>query len=286
MRGLHEIAATFPSSLKEALKLQADEKTRGLPLAGGTDLVVQWEAGALDPPERVLSVANISELKGISDTGDEVLIGGAVTHFEIRNNAIVQTHAPGLAAAASTVGGPQMQNQGTIAGSIANASPAGDIAPSLLAAEATVVVASVSGEREIPMLDFLVGYKQIDLKPEELIVKFKVPKLSAGHKEGFRKLGPRQAQAISKVMGAYRGAVKDDVIQEIRLAFGSVAATTIRLTETERLIAGKPFNEETLNAAEASASNEVSPIDDIRSTAAYRKWVVGRIVRGMLEELV
>ncbi len=274
-----------PSTLAEALKLQADEKTRGIPLAGGSDLMVQWEAGVRKLSPRVLNIKSLPELRGIQDDGNNVIIGAAVTHAELRHSPLMKSFFPGLAFACSTVGGAQIQALGTIGGSVANASPAGDLAPPLLAADASVVVASARGERVIPMRKFWTGYRKIDLQPDELIVRFIAPKLPAGSRENFRKLGPRAAQAISKVMGGYRARVEHEEIRAIAIAFGSVAATAIRLEKLEEWLKGRALNEATFAEAETRASEEVSPISDIRSTADYRRWVAGRLVRGFLEEL-
>jgi carbon-monoxide dehydrogenase medium subunit len=270
-------------ALAEALALQADAATRGVPLGGCTDLMVQWEGGAM--PERALQVKDLPELQGVTEDGGRVVVGAAVTHRELRNHELVRRYAPALAEAAATIGGYQMQAQGTIGGSIANASPAGDIAPSLLAYDSSVVVASLAGERTLTLEQFCTGYRTLDLKPDELIVRFIIPKCPEGYREGFRKLGPRAAQAISKVMAAYRGMAADGVVTDFRVAFGSVAATAVRLHKLEAWLKGKTMDEKMLDEAEYRASDEVTPITDIRSTAAYRKWVTGRLVRGFLEEL-
>jgi len=285
MKTVENIACEFPATLEEALAIQSDPEQRGRPLAGGTDLMVQWESGVLEMPERAVSVMGIPELKQIRESGDCVVVGAAVTHAELRRSPIVRNHLPALAAAAATVGGAQIQTLGTIAGNCANASPAGDLPPALFVTDGTVVVASTAGEREIPLTKFFLDYRKIDLKPEELIVRFVLPKLPDGFCEGFRKLGQRSAQAISKVMGSYRACVEGGTVKNIAVAIGSVAATVVRLPEVESWLAGRKLDKETFAEAEKRTSAAVKPIDDIRSTAEYRKWVSGRIVRGFLEGL-
>ena len=174
----------------------------------------------------------------------------------------------------------------TIAGSVANASPAGDLGPSLLITNGRVVVASKAGEREIELAKFFLGYRKIDLQPDELIVRFILPKIHAGCRESFRKLGPRAAQAISKVMGSYRGSAKGKEVKDFAVALGSVAPIPIRLPEFEQWIVGKEIGKKVLDEAEKRVTAMIKPIDDIRSTAEYRQWVSGKIVRGFLEELV
>lgn len=279
-----DVACSFPATLDEALALMADEKTRGKPLAGGTDLMVQWEGEVLPLPERAISVKHLPELSTIEETADEVCIGAAVSHMGIRQASATQRYLPSLVDAAATIGGFQIQTMGTIGGSVANASPAGDLAPSLMITDGTVVVASVRGEREIPVVRFWTGYRKVDLQPDELIVRFRLPKLPAGYRESWRKLGPRRAQAISKVMGSCRSHVSDGAIQDCRIAIGSIAPTCLRLTELEQWLVGKELNDALLTEVESRTAKMINPIADIRSTAEYRKWVTGRLVRGFLEQ--
>jgi CO/xanthine dehydrogenase FAD-binding subunit len=287
MKTVEDIDCAFPKTLSEALKLLAKDETRGRVLAGGTDLMAQWASAVLPIPERAVDVSGLPELKGIRETDDTVVIGAAVTHAEIRSSALVQRHLPSLAQAAATIGGAQIQTRGTIGGSVANASPAGDLAPSLLISGGCVVAASVAGERHAELVKFFIGYRKIDLHPDELIVRVVLPKLPPGHHESFRKLGPRAAQAISKVMGSYRGAMNDEgVVRAFAVALGSVAPIPIRLPEFEKWIVGKKIGKRVLDEAEQRVAALVKPIDDIRSTTEYRRWVSGRLVRGFLEELL
>ncbi|HMP75269.1 MAG TPA: xanthine dehydrogenase family protein subunit M [Kiritimatiellia bacterium] len=285
MNTLEQTEMLQPATLAEALRLQADESTRGLPLAGGTDLMVQWEAGVRPPPPRVLNVKGLPELMELRVDGATLVVGAGVTHAALHRSPLVRQHAPSLADAASEVGGAQIQALGTIGGSIGNASPAGDLASSLLVADAEAEVASASGTRRVALAKLLAGYRKLDLQPDELIVRFHLPGLPAGAREGWRKLGPRAAQAISKVMGSYRGRVKDGRIASFAVALGSVAPTAVRLPGVEQWLIGRAIDEETLAGAEQRVAAEVNPIADIRSTAEYRRWVSGRLVRHFLEHL-
>ena len=278
-----QIDCAFPETLREALALLADERTRGRPLAGGTDLMVQWESGVVPLPQRAISVKHLPELSQIEEEDDALLIGAAVTHMGIRKSALAQRWLPSLVDAAATIGGFQIQTMGTIGGSAANASPAGDLAPSIMITDGEVIVASVAGERAIPATLFWTDYRQTAMQPDEMIVRFRLPKLPEGAREDWRKLGPRRAQAISKVMGSCRSYVNKGIIESVRIAIGSVAPVCIRLTELEHWLTGQPLNPDTIAEAERRASALVNPIDDIRSTAEYRKWVTGRLVRGFLE---
>lgn len=279
-----EMNCAFPANLAEALELMSDEQTRGRPLAGGTDLMVQWESGVLPMPERAISVKHLPELRTIEESDDAVIIGSAVTHMQLRRSDAVVRFLPSLADAAATIGGYQIQTMGTVGGSVANASPAGDLAPSIMITDGDVIVASVRGERTIPVTGFWTGYRKTDMAEDEIIVRFRLPKMPEGACEVWRKLGPRKAQAISKVMGSCRLLLTDGHIEQFRVAIGSVAAVCVRLRAVEELVTGKPLNEETIAEAEACAADSVNPIDDIRSKADYRKWVTGRMVRGFLEQ--
>lgn len=285
MKSIEDAILLSPRSLAEALAWQADPATRGLPLAGGTDLMVQWEAAVRPVPERVLDVKSLPELRGLREAGGCVIIGASVTHAELRQSPLVQRCLPALAAAAATVGGTQIQALGTIAGNVANASPAGDLALALLVAEGHVVVASVRGERCVPVRRFWTGYRQIDLQPDELIVRFELPAMPVGAREGFHKLGPRAAQAISKVMAAHRTRLEDGRIADIRIALGSVGPTAVRLDAVEAWLIGRAPDAATIEEAEARVAAAIQPIDDIRSSAEYRRWVSGRLVRGFLGAL-
>lgn len=283
MRALDDIVMRFPRDLDEALRLQADPATRGVPLAGGTDLMVVWKAGAVRAPETALDLSGLDALRGIRKAGPFVVIGALTTHAELRASPIVRERLPALAQAAATVGGPPIQNRGTIGGNLVNASPAGDLAPPLLAAGARAVLVSARGERTLPLTDFFIDYRRTALRADELLARMLVPPLPDGAWEGFRKIGTRAAQAISKVMAAVRIRRDGDRLVDPALALGSVAAVPVRLPEVEAWLNGRAPDEAVLKELEARIGAAIHPMDDIRSTAAYRKGVAGRLVRGMLE---
>ena len=283
MKTTEKLDVRFPKNLAEALRIQADEKTRGKLLAGGTDLMVQWASG-VPLPERATSVWNLPELSSIEILPDCVLVGAGVTHAFLVDAKPVHRHLPALVAAAATVGAAQIQARGTLGGNAANASPAGDTAPALLVTGGTVLLASLSGTREVPLASFWTGYRKIDARPDEIILAFRLPKKGAA-KERFRKIGTRKAQAISKVMAASRILVRDGRVASAAIALGSVAPTPVRLSEVEAFLAGKKITPALVDQAESLAQSTVRPIADIRSTAEYRRWVSGRLVRDALENL-
>lgn len=285
MSTLEQTELLEPKTLEEALRFMADENTRGTLLCGGTDLMVQWEAGVRPLPPRIVNIKGLPELAEIKLDGSALIVGAGVTHAALRHSPLVLKYAPALAEAAATVGGAQIQALGTIGGSIGNASPASDMAPSLLVADAIAEVASIRGARKVPLPKFILGYRKLDLAPDELIVRFHLTPMPEGARENWHKLGPRAAQAISKVMGSYRGKLENGRISLFNVALGSVAPTAVRLPSIEEWLLGRAIDNETLKEAEKRASDTVKPIADIRSTAEYRRWVSGRLIRGFLEHL-
>jgi CO/xanthine dehydrogenase FAD-binding subunit len=193
-------------------------------------------------------------------------LGALTTYSELIRSPLVNRKLPMLVAAARQVGGVQIQNRGTLGGNAANASPAGDTLPVLAAAEAVVELRSASGTRLVPFASFFTGYRRIAARPDELIVAFEVPEVRG--RQWFRKVGTRAAQAISKVVMA--GVARP----QPRLAIGSVAATVLRLTQTEAaLAAGQSIAE-----AQRVLLTEIAPIDDLRSTAEYRRRVAANLL--------
>ncbi len=257
-----------PGSLRDALKMLRDEGPL-TPLAGCTDLYVALNFGTLKD-RRFLNLWPLESLKAIQARRDALTIGALATFTDLIRSPLVRKRLPMLAAAAREVGGVQIQNRGTLGGNVANASPAGDSLPVLAAADAVVVLRSAAGTRRVPFTAFYTGYRQTVRRPDELIVAFEIPAgIPDGGRQWFRKVGTRAAQAISKVVMA---GVRDR--DSVRLAIGSVAPTVIRLWKTEAALAagGSP------DAAHRSMADEIAPIDDIRSSSAYRRRVAENLL--------
>jgi CO/xanthine dehydrogenase FAD-binding subunit len=206
-----------------------------------------------------------------------------VTFRDIRDHAGLAKQLPSLVAAAREVGAWQIQNRATIAGNVANASPAGDSLPVLLAHDAVVVVRSVRGARELPFADLYTGYRALAMAPDELIVAVRVPFAPARAAQFFRKVGTRRAQSISKVVfcGVLRRA-RDGRADHVRLAFGSVAPVTLRARAAEGALLGAAPSPATADAAVAALGRDLAPIDDIRSTRDYRVAVSGNVLAQFL----
>lgn len=259
-----------PKSLDEALAMRA-ERPDAMPLAGGTDVMVFLEAGTIDPPA-FLDLWNLPKLRWISDDGRT--IGAGATWTDVARHPAV---LPVIRECALTVGALQIQNRGTVGGNIVNASPAGDSLPLWLVLDAEIEVASVRGRRRVPAASFWTGYRKTALAPDELVVAVHVPDVS-GDRVHYRKVGTRLAQAISKVVLAGRLRVREGVVVEARVALGSVAPIPVRARAVEAALVGRPVDP----SAAKDVLADIAPIDDVRSTASYRRAVATRIVRGWL----
>src|SRR6476646_8283216 len=251
-----EPPVTSPRALAEAYAVLADGPAR--PIAGGTDLMVALTGELGEPPDRILDLWGLDELRGIALEGDAVSLGALTTYTEIRRSALCREHLPVLVEAAATIGAAQIQNRGTFGGNAVNASPAGDTLPVLLAADASFVVGSARGERTIPANAFWPAYRRTALAPDELLLRIRIP-LRAGRELRFRKVGTRRAQSISKVVVALGWRDGDAVARwsDVRLALGSVAATPIRARATEAAIAGRPPTPETADVAAETLAAEL-----------------------------
>jgi CO/xanthine dehydrogenase FAD-binding subunit len=240
-----------------------------------------------EPPASLVDLWAIDALRGIAIDDDELSIGALTTYTEIRRSRLCHEHVPALVEAAATIGAAQIQNRGTLGGNIANASPAGDTLPVLLAADAVFVLGSARGERDVAASDFWPAYRQTALAPDELIVRIRIP-LVTDREMRFRKVGTRRAQSISKVVlsAAWRStpALSRGPWRDVRVALGSVAATPIRARATESALEGRAPNPETADLAAETLAGELSPIEDVRSTAEYRRLVAARILHRIVRE--
>lgn len=275
-----------PQTLAEAYAVLATAPHR--PLAGGTDLLVQITGELGEPPERVLDIWHLDELRGMQVESNALVIGALTTYAEIRRSPLVAEFLPALAEAAATIGAAQIQNRGTIGGNAANASPAGDMLPLLLACDAQLVLGSARGERTVAAREFWPAYRRTALAGDELLLRISLP-LASGRQVRYRKVGTRRAQSISKVVMAlaWRTDRADDPQtpwREVRLALGSVAATTIRAPRTEAVLEGSAPDEPTADRAAATLADEIQPIDDVRSTADYRRAVAARVLHRLIRD--
>ena len=275
-----------PAGLDAVLRLMADEPGVWTPVAGGTEIMVQFSAGRL-APRRFVSVWGLPELRRMDENNGVLTIGGGCTFAQLRAHPAVQRHLPMLAKAASWTGSIANQNRATLAGNIVNASPAADSPPALLAYGAEVELISAAGTRRMPYAEFHLGYKKTALAANELLLAVHLPVGFEGWFQHARKTGARNAQAISKICVAAMGRLQGGRIAEVRIGMGAVAPTPLRLRQTEDILTGARIDTTWIDApliAEARRAlvSEIAPIDDIRSTAEYRRMVAANLLEEFL----
>jgi CO/xanthine dehydrogenase FAD-binding subunit len=275
---------TTPASLADALALLGNEPGVWKPFAGGTDLMVLLEGGRLKH-RNYINIWPLKELRGIEVTGTHITLGALTTYTDVQLDAILRREFPMLCQAASETGGLAIQNRGTLGGNIVNASPAADSPPALLVYDAEIELVSARGSRWLPYQGFHTGYKQMHIGADELLSRIRMPRNTAGLTHYYRKVGTRKAQAISKVCFAAVGRVDQARVAETRIAVGSVAPIVVRCVQTEDTLRGQKIGEKIIEAACRSLLQEISPIDDIRSTAQYRLQVAKNLLVDFLKQL-
>jgi len=274
----------MPRDLSAALERLAQEPGAWKPFAGGTDLMVLLEAGKL-PHRRFLRIWKLPELRGIEVTPEHVTLGALTTYTDVRSSEVLSREFPLLCRAAAETGSVATQNRGTLGGNIANASPAADSPPALLVYDAELELVSANGSRWVPYHGFWTGYKQTGLRANELIRRIRLPRTTQSWRHYYRKVGTRRAQAISKVCLAAAARIDAMRIADVRIALGSVAPTVLRATETENILRGEKLTPATLRAAQEVLAREIAPIDDMRSTARYRRRVAQNLLAEFCEML-
>jgi CO/xanthine dehydrogenase FAD-binding subunit len=281
-----ELAA--PPSLDAVLTALANEPGKYTVLSGGTELMVALNTGRLNQ-RSLLSIQHLRELRFIGVQDDAIAIGAGTTFTDIRNSKAIAEDLPMMAHSASWTGSVANQNRGTLGGNICNASPAADTPPALLAYGATLTLVSASGTRTLPYSEFHLGYKKTVLRPDELLHTIRVPRTFAGYRHYIRKVGTRNAQAISKIALAALAKMDGDAVIDIRLGAASLADRPVRCAAAEAAILGQRVDaaniEATVRAARAALATEAKPIDDIRSTAKYRAAVAANLLEEFLRSL-
>jgi CO/xanthine dehydrogenase FAD-binding subunit len=270
-------------SLDDALELLGNAPGEWRPFAGGTDIMVVFDAGTL-AHRKFVSLWGLAQLRGIRVEPEGVWIGALTTYTDVLGDPVLREEFPLLCRAAEQTGGVATQNRGTLGGNIANGSPAADTPPALLVYDAEVELVSTDGSRRVPYAGFHTGYKQMDLRPAEIITRLWLPRGRAGWRQQYRKVGTRRAQAISKVCFAAAARVEGSTIADIRLAFGSVAPTVVRCRHAEAAATGAA-PAEAVTAAVRALTRDIAPIDDVRSSAAYRARVAENLLADFLAGL-
>jgi CO/xanthine dehydrogenase FAD-binding subunit len=284
MRGnpeAHELIA--PGELTAVLDILAAAPGEWTPIAGGTELMVAHAAGKLNAP-KLISLWAIPDLRFIETSPHSIAIGAGSTFQDLRSG-IVATEFPLLAEAASWIGSIANQTRATIGGNLVNGSPAADSAPALLVYDAELELASVRGRRRIPYTEFHTGYKRNVLAPDELLYAIHLPRRFAEHHQYIRKVGTRRAMAIAKVALAATALLRDGIVCDIRLAAASLAPFPSRLKRSEASLLGSAITADTIQGARQALLAEAQPIDDIRSTADYRRSVGANLLEEFLLQL-
>jgi CO/xanthine dehydrogenase FAD-binding subunit len=254
------------------------------PFAGGTDLMVLFEAGKL-PEKRFVNICRLPELTGIQAATDYITLGALTTYTEVQRHDVLRDEFPMLCRAAAETGGIAIQNRGTLGGNIMNASPAADSPPALLAYDAEIELTSRGGSRWIAYEGFHTGYKQMDKHPDELLTRIRLPRDGGDAVHYYRKVGTRRAQAISKICFAGCARWKNGGLDGVRIGLGSVAPTVIRSKNAERVMLGRSIDSALVAEARQAILDDISPIADMRSTLEYRTRVTANLVEDFLSQL-
>jgi len=278
----HQLIA--PGSLASVLDLLAAEPGVWTPISGGTEIMVAHAAGRLKAP-KLVSLWGIEDLRFIEARDGSIAIGAGTTFVDLRRHALISTELPLLAKASAWIGSIANQSRATLGGNLVNGSPAADSSPALLAYDAEIETISVHGRRRIPYCEFHTGYKRNALASDELLYAVHLPRRFAQHRQYLRKVGTRRAMAISKVALAATVLLEHSIIRQIRLGAASLAAYPVRLYQTENALHGQPITKTVIASARKAILAEAQPIDDIRSTAEYRRCVAANLLEEFLIEV-
>ncbi len=276
------IPAVRATTFKDAFALV---ENGGRWLNGGTDILVLAKENALSA-ERLVDISSIPELRQVTVQPKKVIIGAAVSIGEMMRHPVIRAEFPALVMAGSWFASPQIRNRATMAGNVANASPAGDTLPALYAYDAQLTLRKKTGRRTVGIAEFILGVRKTILEPGELITEIVLPRIAGRHLGSFIKIGQRQSLAISKTMIAVAATLHGGgAVKRIGIAIGAVAPTILRIEAAESLITGKKITAALAGEARKQALEAVRPIDDIRSTAEYRRHVSGVITERALLNL-
>ncbi|MCX7918116.1 MAG: xanthine dehydrogenase family protein subunit M [bacterium] len=289
---MNQLIYLIPRTLEETLKYLGEYRTEATILAGGTDIAIELRESKLAAgrvrifyPKKIIDISQIQELKGIIETGEYIQLGALVTQREIAESDLINKYGNILAEAARRMGSPQVRNRGTLGGNLGTASPAADTAPPLIALEATVILKSLTGHREVPIEDFFFAPGKTILQPDELILGVRFPKMKKNESGRYYKIGQRNAVSISIVAIAIKAELDKNRFGKVRIGLGSVAPKPIRAIEAERILFNQPFNATIINQSAEAALSRCSTITDIRASGEYRCRMVKELTRTLLIDI-
>lgn len=276
-----------PENLAEALQALSKCQGEALPLAGGTDLVIDMRSKRI-LPKTLVDLSKISELSTIKENQDFLWIGSMTTLHAVDQSEIVRRKCTMLSEGASVIGSRQVRNLATLGGNNCNAVPSADTSPALLAAEAIVVINSISGARRLPVEQFFLGPRKTALENDELVIGFEIPLRVGKIGSVYKRNTVRKALDLAKVGVAVQIVVDPTtrVIQQAAIALGAVAPTPIRVKEAEKILIGNPIQEDLLDAAAEISAETSKPISDVRSNEIYRKKMVQVLTKQCLVEAI
>jgi len=282
---LPEFDLLRPQTLPEALAMLAEQAPDVMPLAGGTNVIIELRDGH-SYPKLLMDVSKLRELHGIRRDDGHIVIGGGTTLAELLTHPLIVEHGLPLQQATAVLANPLVRNRATVAGNLVNASPAADTAPPLMALGAEVELTSQAGSRRVPLDEFIVGVNETLLRPDELVTAIHWPVPPARSAAGFYKIGLRKADACSVINAAVM-VVWDESgrCQQARIAIGAAAPRPVRARKAEAALQGQPLTDDVIAEAAHLATQATQPIDDIRGTAAYRRRMAEVIVRRLLTSI-
>jgi len=271
-----------PASLDDALSIKSERGANARVIAGGTDLILKMRDRVFTP-DLLIDLRHVS-LDTISASDSEIRLGASVTLSQILADTVIAGKYPALASSCLEFAGPPIRNRGTLGGNLVNASPAADLVPPLLAYDASLVLASSSTVRVLPLTGFFTGPGQTVMTADEILTEVRLPSMPPRTAARFTKLGQRRSMAISIVNLTTRLTLDEgSQVTAARIALGAVAPTPIRTTAAETLLLGSELSSDLIALAAKKAGQEASPITDVRASSDYRLKMTRVLVRRALE---
>ncbi len=273
-----------PRTIEETLRLLRSEGPNARLVAGGTDVLVELQRG-IKPTSSLIDISAVRDLRYVRSENGAIALGGLATHNDVLASRACHARALPLVQACLEVGAPQIRTRATIAGNLVTASPANDTIVPLIAMGAEIVLVSERGERRIDIAEFFTGFRATAIRPDELVREIRVRGLDEGERGLFLKLGLRRAQAISVISIALVVKIVDGLVHGVRIALGCLAPTVVRASSAEQALVGRPLDDRTIAESCIAVLADVSPIDDVRGSGAYRLKALSALLERALRRI-